>query len=317
MKEIRFAMLPLVIVLALGCHRSQPTSETTTYAASSFADQKGFATPNEAADALIKATADWDVPTLRTILGPDGKDLVESEDPVQDRSRAAMFASEAGEKRDVQIDPKNPSRATLVVGTEAWPLPIPIVQADGRWYFASKEGRAELLNRRIGENELDAITVARGYVEAQKEYASQPRDGSGVSQYAERIISTPGKHDGLAWQNPDGTWAGPVGPAVAKALEQGYTAHEPFHGYYFKVLKGQGPSARLGTLDYVVDGAMIGGFALAAWPAEYGVTGVETFIVSYDGIVYQKDLGPKTAEVASKMDRYDPDPSWTRTEDAP
>jgi hypothetical protein len=136
-----------------------------------------------------------------------------------------------------------------------------------------------------------------------------------VNQYAQRIISTPGKQDGLAWQNPDGTWEGPVGPGAARAIEQGYTREAPFHGYYFKVLKGQGPSARLGQLDYVIKGAMIGGFALVAWPAEYRITGVQTFIVSYDGVVYQKDLGPDTAKIAAAMDRYDPDKTWKETKD--
>ena len=188
--------------------------------------------------------------------------------------------------------------------------------SDGKWHFDSAAGHDELLKRRIGANELDVITICRGYVEAQQRYASETHDGSGVNQYAQRIISTPGKHDGLAWQNADGTWGGPVGRRVATAIEQGYAAKEPFHGYYFKTLKGQGPSARLGKLDYVVGGAMIGGFALVAWPVEYGVTGIQTFIVSYDGIVYQKDLGPQTPTLAAAMDRYDPDDTWKRTDDA-
>ena len=177
-------------------------------------------------------------------------------------------------------------------------------------------GRDEILLRRIGANELEVITICRGYVEAQQEYASEVHDGSGVNQYAQRIISTQGKHDGLAWRDPDGTWSGPVGSAVARAIERGHAERKPFHGYYFKLLKGQGPSARLGQLDYVVDGAMIGGFGLAAWPAEYAVTGVQTFIVSYDGVVYQKDLGPSTPAVATAMDRYNPDETWQPTDDA-
>jgi len=278
--------------------------------------QKAFATPKEAADALIQAAGVFDVPALLEILGPDGKDLVVSEDTVQDKNRALKFAERAKEKQQVTTDPKNKSLATLTVGSDDWPLPIPIIKKSGKWYFDSKGAHDEILRRRIGSNELDAITVCRGYVEAQEAYARQVHDDSSVNQYAQRIISTPGKHDGLAWQNPDGTWGGPVGEAVAKAIAQGYSSRtEPFRGYYFKVLKGQGPSARLGQLDYVINGVMIGGFALVAWPADYRVTGVQTFIVSYDGVVYQKDLGPDSAKIAAAMERYDPDKTWHETDD--
>ena len=297
----------LAIVFAIACSTKTPPS-------SQSAAEKTFSTPKEAADALIRASSDYDVPALVAILGPDGRDLVASQDTVQDKSRAAAFVAKAREKNAVEIDPNNPARATLVVGSDDWPLPIPIVMSNGKWHFDSAAGHDEVLKRRIGANELDVITICRGYVEAQQRYASEAHDG--VNQYAQRVISTPGKHDGLAWQNPDGTWGGPVGQRVASALEKGYSAKEPFHGYYFKPLKGQGPSARLGKLDYVVGGAMIGGFALVAWPAEYEVTGIQTFIVSYDGIVYQKDLGPKTSTLAEAMDRYDPDETWKRTDDA-
>ena len=277
---------------------------------------EGFATPKEAADALIEAAGNFDVPALLKIFGQDGKYLVESADKVEDKNRAIQFATVAKEKSEVALDPKNKSLATLTVGSDIWPLPIPIVKRNGKWYFDTKSGREEILNRRIGANELNAITVCRGFVEAQAEYAETIHDNSGVNQYAQRIISTPGKQDGLAWQNADGTWSGPIGEAVAKAIDRGYSSRtEPFHGYYFKVLKGQGPSARLGQLDYVIEGAMIGGFALVAWPSEYRVTGVQTFIVSYDGVVYQKDLGPETAKIASAMERYDPDKTWHETDD--
>src|SRR5580700_7682252 len=277
---------------------------------------EGFATPKAAADALIQAAAKNDVSEMLKILGKDGEDLVESADTVADKNRAIKFAALANEKSEVTTDPKNKSLATLTVGNDDWPLPIPIVEKSGKWYFDAKAGRDEILRRRIGANELDAITVCRGYVEAQEEYALTIHDDSGANQYAQKIISTPGKQDGLAWQNPDGTGGGQMGEAVAKAIDQGYTSRgEPFHGYYFKVLKGQGPSARLGQLDYVINGAMIGGFALVAWPAEYRMTGMETFIVSYDGVVYQKDLGPDTAKIAAAMDRYDPDKTWHETDD--
>ncbi|HMD07996.1 MAG TPA: DUF2950 domain-containing protein [Candidatus Acidoferrum sp.] len=229
---------------------------------------------------------------------------------------AAAFAAEASEKTAVTTDSKNPARATLVVGNQDWPLPIPIVKIGGKWYFDSKAGHDEIVLRRIGANELDAIQVCRGYVDAQMEYASEIHDDSGINQYAQRLISTPGKHDGLAWQNADGSWGGPVGETVAKAIEEGYTERgEPFHGYYLKLLKGQGAAAPLGQLDFVIEGVMIGGFALAAAPAEYGVTGFETFIVSHDGIVYQKDLGTDTLKVFKSMELYNPDKTWHRTDD--
>jgi hypothetical protein len=174
-----------------------------------------------------------------------------------------------------------------------------------------------VLYRRIGRNELDAIAICRGFVEAQKEYALEVHDDSGVHQYAQRIISTPGKQDGLYWQNADGTPGGPITEAIAKAIAEGYSVEKrsAFHGYYFQVLKGQGPAAPLGELDYVINGMMIGGFALIAAPAEYRVTGVQTFIVSHDGIVYQKDLGPDTLNIAKKIERYNPDKSWHITTD--
>jgi hypothetical protein len=256
------------------------------------------------------------VPALLAILGPDGKDLVASGDPVEDKSRAAAFAKLAREKHLIALDPKNRSRAELLVGNDDWPLPIPILKRSGEWYYDSKSGRQEILFRRIGEDELHAIQVCRGFVEAQYEYAWDTHGDADVTQYAQRIISTPGKHDGLAWQNPDGSWGGPVGEAVAKALEAGYTVNGPsYHGYYFKVLKGQGPAAPLGQMDFVVNGVMIGGFGLAAAPAQYRVTGVQTFIVSHDGIVYQKDLGPDTLTTFQNMERYDPDKSWNRVDD--
>jgi len=292
-----------------------PQTKAATSAASQ-PRQKAFDTAQQAADAMILAVKNDDVPALLEIFGTAGKDFVTTGDDVEDKNARASFAALAQEKMHVDIDPQNPNRAILSVGDEDWPTPVPIVKVGAKWHFDSKAGRTEILNRRIGGNELDAITICRGYDDAQKEYASEVRDDSGINQYAQRIISTPGKHDGLAWQNPDGSWGGPIGEAVAKALAEGYREKaKPFHGYYFKTLKGQGPAAHLGQLDYVVGGVMIGGFALVAWPAEYQVTGVQTFIVGYDGVVYQKDLGPDTAKIAAAMERYNPDKTWHRTDD--
>ena len=277
------------------------------------AAQKTFATAREAAEALVSASESFDAPAMKAILGPDGEDLVATGEPVKDRAAATAFAAKAREKLAVDTDPKNPNRAILSVGSQDWPLPIPIVRKDGKWRFDSKAGRQEILYRRIGANELDAIQICHGYVEAQHEYALLKRDGSGVNQYAQRIISTPGKQDGLAWRNPDGTWEGPVGEGIARIIELGYTDRAtPYHGYFFKVLKGQGPAAPMGEMDFVVKGVMIGGFALVAVPAEYLVTGVKTFIVSHDGVVYEKDLGDRTPNVLKTMERYNPDKTWRR-----
>jgi hypothetical protein len=280
--------------------------------------QKQFDTPKQAADALIQVAANFDVAAAKEILGPDGEDIISSEDPVMDKNRATAFANKAKEKSSIEIAKKNPNEAILLVGNDDFPLPIPIVKQKGKWFFDTKVGREEILNRRIGANELNAIEICRGFVEAQHEYAQEKHDDSKVNQYAQRIISTPGKHDGLAWQNADSTWGGPVGEEVAKALEQGYSnpsQPQPYHGYYFKVLKGQGSAAPMGEMDFVVGGAMIGGFALAAAPAEYRVTGVQTFIVGPDGVVYEKDLGPDTVKTFQGMDRYNPDKTWKVTED--
>ena len=278
--------------------------------------QKEFDTPEQAVESLIQAASTFDVPALKEILGEQGEKLVDSEDPVLDKKRALTFVEEAKEKKSIDIDPKNPNRAILSVGEEAYPLPIPIIKHKGKWTFNTKEGIHEVLLRRVGTNELDAIEVCRGFVDAQRSYAQEKHDGALVNQYAQRFISTPGKHDGLAWQNADGTWGGPVGEGIAKALAQGYTDKtQPYHGYFFKVLKGQGPAAPLGQIDFVVEGAMIGGFALAAVPAQYRVTGVKTFLVSHTGIVYEKDLGPESLELFKRMDRFNPDKSWHQTSD--
>ncbi|HJZ82153.1 MAG TPA: DUF2950 domain-containing protein [Pyrinomonadaceae bacterium] len=272
----------------------------------------GFATAKEAVDALIDAAAKYDEKALAAILGPSSYDIIHTGEPARDKEMAAEFATQARAKQSLVSDPKHPGRMTLNVGDDEWPFPIPLAKLAGNWYFDTKAGRQEVLLRRIGRNELDAIEICRGYVEAQHEYALIKHGESGVNQYAQRIISTPGKQDGLAWQNSDGNWDGPIGDNIAKAIARGYTSRtEPYHGYFFQVLKGQGPAAPLGELDYVVKGVMIGGFALIAAPAQYRVTGVKTFMVSQDGVVYQKDLGPNTLEIAQRIDRFNPDPSWT------
>ncbi len=322
---ISYGVKGLLLAMAVGFAASYSYAETTAPASSQAAKpasahpekQTSFSTPQDAANALIEASAAYDVPALLGIFGPAGKDLVSSADSVDDKNNALSFANAAKKSNTILVDSKNPNRATLVVGEGKWPLPVPIVKTNGRWVFSSREGHSEILHRRIGANELDALQVCRGFVEAQHDYASEIHDDSGIKQYAQRIISTPGKHDGLYWQNPDGTPGGSISVAVGRAIEEGYTIDRKsaYHGYYFKVLKGQGPAAPLGRLDYVIGGVMIGGFALIAAPAEYRVTGVKTFIVDYNGIVYQKDLGPDTLNIAKRIVLYNPDKTWERTDD--
>ena len=316
----RLAVTALVLSL---CAAPAALSQTTSAPKPATAavpppGAKAFPTAQAAASALIEAAANFDQPAIEAMFGPEGKDLVSTEDAVRDKSYALAFAALAQQGHAVVVSPTNPNRATLQTGQEHWPLPVPLVRVGGKWYFDAKAGHDEVLFRRVGANELDAIEVCRGFVEAQKDYALTLHDDSRTHQYAQRIISTPGKQDGLYWKNADGTDGGPISEAVARAIEEGYNVQtaSAYHGYIFHVLTGQGPAAPLGALDYVIGDAMIGGFALIATPAEYAVTGVQTFIVDYDGIVYQKDLGQDSVALARQITRYNPDKTWSRTNDA-
>ena len=315
-RSLRLALLAgLCVVLSFEGSLLAAPENAAKEATKPAVQQKVFSSPKAAAEALISAAARYDVPALTEILGPDGIDLVVSEDKVQDRNTASAFARKGLEKHSVAADPRNAGRMILTVGEDDYPTAIPIVRAQKGWRFDSKAGRQELLYRRIGGNELDAIQICRGYVEAQHEYASKKRDGSRVNQYAQHVVATPGKQDGLAWRNADGKWDGPIGENIANAIAEGYTEKiKPYHGYYFKILKGQGPAAPMGEMDFVVKGVMIGGFALVAAPAEYKVTGVKTFIVSHDGVIYEKDLGPKTLDQFRAMERFNPDLTWNPVE---
>src|SRR6185295_7705497 len=260
---VALGAVALVCVSATVLRGATPTATGTPPAAPAAAI-KSFATPQQAADALVDAAERFDVAELTELFGPALDDIILTGEPAQGRQRASDFVAKVREKQSISVDPKNKARAFLLVGNEDWPFPIPMVKRAGRWSFDAAAGRQELLYRRIGANELDAITICRGYVDAQQDYAFRGRERHGVNQYAQQIISTPGKQDGLAWQNPDGTWGGPIGEPIARAIAQGYSKGEPYHGYVFKILTGQGPAAPLGQLDYVVKGVMIGGFALVA-----------------------------------------------------
>lgn len=284
----------------------------TLFAQKSAPEGKPFGSPDAAVDAFVAAAEAYDLGAMMEILGPNSRDLVQTGEQAYDRDILTEFAKLARDKKSITFAKRNRNMAMLAIGPDDWPFPIPMVKRGANWYFDTAAGREEVLYRRIGNNELDAIDICRGYVDAQHQYALKKHDGALVNQYAQRVISTPGKHDGLAWQNADGTWGGTVGERAAKALEKSYTGQRaPFHGYYFQILTKQGKAAPLGEMDYVQKDAMIGGFALIAYPAIYQVTGVKTFMISHDGVVYEKDLGPQTPDIAPRIDRFDPDKTWS------
>jgi hypothetical protein len=273
---------------------------------------RGFTSANAAAKALISAAKSDDVTDLIAILGPASKEILTTNDPVADQQVRRTFVARAATKMKLVPDPKEANAQTLLVGKDDWPLPIPIVKVNGEWHFDVEQGKQEILERRIGSNELDAIEVCRGYVEAQNDYAQEDRTGSGVHHYAQKIISSPGKHDGLYWASTGGADESPIGAIVARAFAEGYTKrNDPYHGYYFRILTAQGPHAPQGAMSYLHKDLMTSGFALIAWPSDYRSTGVMTFLVDKTGIVYQKDLGPRTSEIASAYTAYDPDQTWT------
>ncbi len=255
---------------------------------------EGFQSPYAAAKGLLAAAESDDVAALVKILGPSAKDFLITSDPVADKQLRRKFVDAAQLRMKVVADPHNPHARTVLVGTDGWPLPIPIVQANGKWYFDAEQGKQEILARRIGSNELDAIEVCRGYVEAQNEYAERDRTGSGTPHYAQKMISSPGKQDGLYWAATNKNDQSPIADLIAQAFAEGYTnRHQPYHGYYFKILTAQGPQATGGEMNYLQNGLMTKGFALVAWPSGFGSTGMMAFIVDKSGIVYEKNLGPR------------------------
>ncbi len=280
------------------------------------ADQQTFATPAEAVRALVKAAEDGNQEEMVSVLGDEGKDLVYSGDPVQDKSGMEGFVKAYKTKHAiVRQDEKT---RILQVGANNWAMPIPIVNDDGKWRFDTAAGKEELLYRRIGHNELGAIAACRGYIDAQKDYAAVGHDGLPAGIYARRFMSSPGKQDGLYWETAEDEPASPAGPLLASASAEGYGSGEkgqPYHGYLYRVLKAQGPAAKGGAKSYLKDGQLTGGVALIAFPAQYKVSGVMTFIINQNGVVYQKDLGENTAEQAAAITEYNPDKTWKKVTD--
>jgi Protein of unknown function (DUF2950) len=277
--------------------------------------QETFASPEAAVDALIGAAKSGDRKAILAVLGPDGQAIVSSGDPVADANIRKNFVSAYDAKH--AIESEGDGTQTLIIGDDAWPFPIPITNNKGEWQFDTKAGADEILRRRIGRNELSAIQVSLAYVQAQNEYAALDPAGLGPHVYAQRIVSSPGKKDGLYWPTPQGEQPSPLGDLAAQASTEGYQAGKgpiPYHGYYYRILKQQGASAPGGAYDYLVKGKMVGGFALLAFPAQYGNSGIMTFMVNHDGAVFQKDLGPNTTEIASKIDSFIPDQAWTKVD---
>jgi len=282
------------------------------------AGQKSFKSPEEAVKALADATKGNDTKELMAIFGPIGKELISSGDEVADQHGRDRFVK-AYETANRLVS-ENEKKVILHVGNRDWPFPIPVVKEGESWFFDTKAGKQEVLNRRIGRNELNSIQVCLAYVDAQREYALKSRDRAGLLEYAQKFGSEKDKKDGLYWEAKEGEEQSPLGPLVAKATEEGYTRKKPgekpspYHGYYYRILKAQGENAPGGAYDYVVKGKMIGGFALVAHPAEYGNSGVMTFMVNHEGVVYQKDLGKETEKIVSVLKKYDPDKTWKRVE---
>lgn len=276
-----------------------------------------FATPGEAVKAMVEAVKSKDIQKLEAIFGPGSDDLVSSGDSVADNARYEKFISLYEEKSRLQKE--SDEKVLLYVGKEDWPFPIPIIRENGLWYYDTTEGREEILARRIGRNELSAIQVCLAYVDAQREYALKDRNGNGFLEYAQKFISDPGKEDGLYWDVKAGEEQSPLGSLVAEADEKGYRmtggTPSPFYGYYYRILTAQGKDAEGGAYDYIVKGKMIGGFALVAYPAKYGASGIMTFIVNQDGVVYQKDLGQETEANAQAIKLFNPDSTWKKVEE--
>ena len=276
---------------------------------------RSFSSPEAAVTSLVAAVRANDTQKMLAILGAGSKELIFSGDDVADRTGREKFIQAYDRMNTLQK--VSADRVTLCIGNDSWPLPIPVVKAGQMWVFDAEQGKQEILNRRIGRNELHVMDVVHAYTDAQHEYASRDCAGGGVVEFAQKLISTQDRRDGLYWEAKNGEKASPLGPLVARAAKEGYADADlsPFHGYYFKILKGQGEHAQGGAYDYVVKGKMILGFALVAYPAEYGNSGIMTFIVNQEGIGYEKDLGKDTTRIAEKMKIFDPDKTWKRVKE--
>jgi hypothetical protein len=300
---LHYAAVGILVMILSACATETPLAAR--------GPEQVYPTPQEAADVLVEASRRDDKGALLKILGPRAAKLVSSGDPVADKRMRQKFV--AAYDTFHELDSEGDNKKILVIGEEEWPMPIPLVRVeDDGWKFDTEAGAEEILNRRIGRNELNVIEICRAYVEAQRDYAALHRLPDGRTEYAQRFISTPGKHDGLYWPVKAGEEESPLGPLIANAEAEGYTAakRQPYHGYYYRILKRQGPNAASGAMSYMAKGHMAGGFALIAMPAKYADSGIMTFIVNQNGIVFEKNLGPDTQKLAARITQYDPDAGW-------
>ena len=314
-REIKKTLLAVLISAPLSALAApQSPVPTTSAVEAKSAEAQSFPNPDDAAKALLEAARSEGRNQIIAVFGSHDAELLSSGDEVEDKNNRSEFVTLAQEK--MVVEKTGEDRAIVHVGNTGWPFPIPLVKKGDSWQFDAELGRKEILNRRIGRNELSALDVIRGYMEAQLDYAILDRDGDGVYEYAQKLQSAPGKYDGLFWEPEDGQPQSPLGPLVADARAEGYKIKgetgkpTPYHGYYYRILTRQGGNVPGGKYDYIINGNMIAGFALMAFPAQYGSSGIMTFVVNHQGKIYQKDLGPKTAEIAGNMKEYTPDSTW-------
>lgn len=308
-RETKYLFLAALISAPSIVHADSPSPATTA-----LVQAKNFQNPDDAVKALLDALGNNDENQLIALFGSHEKALLSSGDEVEDRSNRLDFVAMAKEK--LMVEKIGEDKAVMYVGNTDWPFPIPLVKTGDNWQFDVEQGRQEILNRRIGRNELNTVSAIRGYVEAQFDYANSDRDGDGLSEYAQKLQSDPGKFDGLYWEAVEGQPQSPLGPLIAEARAEGYKAKEPadkpspYHGYYYRILTRQGGNVPGGKYDYIINGNMIAGFGLVAFPVQYGSSGIMTFVVNHQGKIYQKDLGAKTAEMVEKLKEYNPDSTW-------
>jgi len=306
----RWLIVPAFLIAAIIFLRgAAPVSEAAGI------QQKSYFSPEEAVTSLVTAVRAHDMKEMLAVLGPGSRELIYSGDEAADRTGREKFLRAYDEMNILQQE--SPNKMTLCVGTDNWPMPIPIVKKGEKWVFDAGKGKKEILNRRVGRNELRVMEVLNAYVDAQHEYATKDCKGGGKVEFAQRLISTEGKRDGLYWEAKEGEEESPLGPLVAQAAKEGYANPnlQPFHGYYFKILKGQGKHADGGTYNYVVKGKMILGFAIVAYPAEYGNSGVMTFMVNQEGTIYEKNVGKNTKRLAEALKIFNPDKTWKKTDE--
>lgn len=313
-RETKYILLAALISAPLFAHAETPSPAPAGPAQLGSVEAKGFQSPDDAAKAFLEALGNNDKDQLIALFGSHDSELLSSGDEIEDKNNRLDFVNLAKEK--MAVEKIGEDKAIIHVGNTDWPFPIPLVKKADNWQFDAEQGRQEILNRRIGRNELSAVSAIRGYVEGQADYANADRDGDGVSEYAQKLQSEPGKFDGLFWEAEEGQPQSPLGPLIAEARAEGYKVKgatekpSPYHGYYYRILTRQGASAPGGKYDYIINGNMIAGFGLVAFPVQYGSSGIMTFVVNHQGKVYQKDLGPKTAEIVEKMKEYNPDSTW-------